>query len=106
MYCRHVKFSASEKGRMMSSSFPRVIIEHDASLRPQAYLSQKFYTSHIIIIITMALLVDKHRPRSLDTLTYHHDLSDRLRSLVSRQSPFGPQSLTQLRQRAVTFLIS
>ncbi|KAL1635649.1 Replication factor C (RF-C) subunit [Neofusicoccum ribis] len=30
----------------------------------------------------MALLVDKHRPRSLDALTYHHDLSDRLRSLA------------------------
>lgn len=31
---------------------------------------------------TMALLVDKHRPRSLDTLSYHDDLSERLRSLV------------------------
>lgn len=31
---------------------------------------------------TMALVVDKHRPRSLDQLTYHDDLSDRLRSLV------------------------
>ncbi|KAG9575050.1 P-loop containing nucleoside triphosphate hydrolase protein, partial [Aureobasidium melanogenum] len=30
----------------------------------------------------MALLVDKHRPRSLETLTYHHDLSERLRSLA------------------------
>jgi replication factor C subunit 3/5 len=30
----------------------------------------------------MALLVDKHRPRSLDQLTYHKDLSERLRSLV------------------------
>jgi len=30
----------------------------------------------------MALLVDKHRPRSLDALTYHKDLSERLRSLV------------------------
>ncbi|KAL4867711.1 hypothetical protein BDV12DRAFT_117444 [Aspergillus spectabilis] len=30
----------------------------------------------------MALLVDKLRPRSLDTLTYHHDLSERLRSLA------------------------
>ncbi len=30
----------------------------------------------------MALLVDKHRPRSLDQLTYHKDLSARLRSLV------------------------
>jgi hypothetical protein len=32
---------------------------------------------------TMALLVDKHRPRSLDQLSYHPDLSERLRSLVS-----------------------
>ncbi|KAK0327782.1 Replication factor C (RF-C) subunit [Friedmanniomyces endolithicus] len=31
----------------------------------------------------MALLVDKHRPRTLDTLTYHPDLSDRLRSLAA-----------------------
>ncbi|KAJ9623426.1 Replication factor C (RF-C) subunit [Taxawa tesnikishii (nom. ined.)] len=30
----------------------------------------------------MALLVDKHRPRSLEALSYHHDLSDRLRSLA------------------------
>ncbi|KAI9822780.1 MAG: Replication factor C (RF-C) subunit [Thelocarpon impressellum] len=30
----------------------------------------------------MALLVDKHRPRSLESLTYHTDLSDRLRSLA------------------------
>ncbi|CAG8975442.1 hypothetical protein HYALB_00012130 [Hymenoscyphus albidus] len=30
----------------------------------------------------MALLVDKHRPRSLDQLTYHQDLSARLRSLA------------------------
>ncbi|KFX93982.1 hypothetical protein O988_06540 [Pseudogymnoascus sp. VKM F-3808] len=30
----------------------------------------------------MALLVDKHRPRSLDTLSYHDDLSERLRSLA------------------------
>ncbi|KAF2460254.1 activator 1 38 kDa subunit [Lineolata rhizophorae] len=30
----------------------------------------------------MALLVDKHRPRSLDDLTYHHGLSDRLRALA------------------------
>ncbi len=30
----------------------------------------------------MALLVDKHRPRSLEALTYHHELSARLKSLV------------------------
>lgn len=32
----------------------------------------------------MALLVDKHRPRTLEALNYHKDLSDRLKSLVSR----------------------
>ncbi|KAM3563372.1 hypothetical protein MY1884_001285 [Beauveria asiatica] len=30
----------------------------------------------------MALIVDKHRPRSLDALTYHDELTDRLRSLA------------------------
>lgn len=30
----------------------------------------------------MALIVDKHRPRSLDSLTYHAELSERLRSLA------------------------
>ena len=30
----------------------------------------------------MALLVDKYRPRSLEALTYHADLSERLRSLA------------------------
>ncbi|KAI2632077.1 P-loop containing nucleoside triphosphate hydrolase protein [Hypoxylon sp. NC1633] len=30
----------------------------------------------------MALIVDKHRPRSLDSLTYHSELSERLRSLA------------------------
>ncbi|KAH8705713.1 cytochrome c oxidase assembly protein CtaG/Cox11-domain-containing protein [Talaromyces proteolyticus] len=34
------------------------------------------------IISTMALLVDKLRPRTLDTLTYHPELSARLRSLA------------------------
>lgn len=44
------------------------------------------------ITATMALLVDKHRPRSLDQLTYHKDLSERLRSLVipPLPSPFNP----------------
>ncbi|KAI4146000.1 MAG: hypothetical protein LQ340_006076, partial [Diploschistes diacapsis] len=30
----------------------------------------------------MALLVDKHRPKTLAALSYHHDLSDRLRALA------------------------
>ncbi|KAF2634984.1 P-loop containing nucleoside triphosphate hydrolase protein [Massarina eburnea CBS 473.64] len=30
----------------------------------------------------MSLLVDKHRPRSLEALSYHHDLSERLRALA------------------------
>jgi replication factor C subunit 3/5 len=37
-----------------------------------------------IKIATMALLVDKLRPRSLESLTYHHDLSKRLASLVRK----------------------
>lgn len=32
------------------------------------------------------LFVDKYRPKSLDELHYHQDLSDRLRSLVSQSS--------------------
>lgn len=35
----------------------------------------------------MALLVDKLRPRSLDALTFHHDLSERLSALVRLLSP-------------------
>ncbi|KAM0694384.1 hypothetical protein Q7P36_004739 [Cladosporium allicinum] len=31
----------------------------------------------------MALLVDKHRPRSLDALSYHPELSDRLKALAA-----------------------
>ena len=30
----------------------------------------------------MALLVDKYRPKSLDALSYHKDLSTRLQALV------------------------
>jgi hypothetical protein len=36
--------------------------------------------------LTMALLVDKLRPKTLDALTYHPELSDRLRSLVRKLS--------------------
>lgn len=39
---------------------------------------------------TMALIVDKHRPRSLDTLTYHPELTDRLRALVCTNRDLGP----------------
>lgn len=34
----------------------------------------------------MALLVDKYRPRSLESLSYHDDLSARLKSLVFKLS--------------------
>jgi hypothetical protein len=42
---------------------------------------------HAASIANMALLVDKLRPRSLESLTYHKDLSERLASLVG--SPFA-----------------
>lgn len=35
----------------------------------------------------MALLVDKHRPRNLEALSYHPDLSERLKALVSNSHP-------------------
>ncbi|SDA02974.1 BZ3500_MvSof-1268-A1-R1_Chr11-1g03244 [Microbotryum saponariae] len=42
----------------------------------------------------MSLLVDKHRPKSLDELQYHAQLSDRLRSLAQTDFPhtlfYGP----------------
>ncbi|TAQ88072.1 hypothetical protein B7494_g3626 [Chlorociboria aeruginascens] len=41
-----------------------------------------YYHSTTLTPDTMALLVDKHRPRSLDQLSYHGDLSERLRSLA------------------------
>ena len=41
----------------------------------------------------MALIVDKHRPRTLDALTYHEELSERLRSLASSlQRPLEPSN--------------
>lgn len=58
----------------------------DASLtifEQQATTTFSFKLSSTSIIRSnMALLVDKFRPRSLDALTYHKDLSDRLSSLV------------------------
>jgi hypothetical protein len=47
--------------------------------RRQFTTPRKYNSPHF----PMALLVDKHRPRSLETLSYHPELSDRLRSLVS-----------------------
>ena len=54
-------------------------LEHLASTTPTAG-SNNGQTSRIP---NMALLVDKYRPRSLDTLSYHPDLSERLRSLAA-----------------------
>ena len=44
----------------------------------------------------MSLLVDKHRPRTLENLTYHHDLSARLGSLVRSLVSFITPSQTKL----------
>lgn len=43
---------------------------------------------------TMALLVDKQRPRSLDKLSYHDDLSQRLKALVITTPPIQSTPLT------------
>jgi hypothetical protein len=60
------------------------------STRASKVLLQLFNTT----AITMALLVDKHRPRSLDQLSYHKDLSERLRSLVRLLPSPKPTKLT------------
>ena len=47
----------------------------------------------------MALIVDKHRPKSLDALTYHEELSERLRSLVLSIPPPSETQLLTVRPR-------
>ena len=47
----------------------------------------------------MALIVDKHRPRSLDELTYHDELSERLRSLVCTRATEERGTLADVRCR-------
>ena len=48
----------------------------------QSSESALFGTKRNITVI-MALLVDKHRPRTLETLSYHPELTERLRSLAA-----------------------
>lgn len=59
---------------------------------------------------TMALLVDKHRPRNLEALSYHPELSDRLRALVRTPSKSSSRqnatNATLYRHKAATFHIS
>lgn len=40
----------------------------------------------------MSLFVDKYRPKTLDDLHYHDDLSKRIRTLVSRPSAAEKQA--------------
>ena len=55
----------------------------------------------------MALLVDKYRPRTLDALTYHGDLSERLRILVSGDLVLNVVTIEVLdRHKVETFHIS
>lgn len=61
-------------------------LERD-SLRTVVHPLPLLFNPTLPINTTMALLVDKHRPRSLDQLSYHKDLSERLRSLVSSNLP-------------------
>ena len=48
----------------------------------------------------MALLVDKHRPRTLETLSYHIDLSARLKSLVDISVANAVYTLTSLQAQS------
>ena len=54
----------------------------------RATITTDFENEKLVEAFTMALLVDKHLPRTLESLTYHEDLSARLRSLVRSSMPF------------------
>lgn len=62
------KLSSTLRDNASSRNFPKAVFAQFSPLDQTASI--------------MALIVDKHRPRSLDALTYHDELSERLRSLV------------------------
>ena len=59
--------------------------------RVAARFSRKSSLLSALSAAGMALFVDRYRPKTLDDLDYHPELSSRLRALVS--SPLRPSSL-------------
>ncbi|KAK4070055.1 uncharacterized protein Triagg1_6476 [Trichoderma aggressivum f. europaeum] len=67
--------------------FPTLSSSHstlrdDASANLQNLGASNPISTPISTANAMALIVDKHRPRSLEALSYHHELSERLQSLA------------------------
>ncbi|KAK0766954.1 hypothetical protein N5P37_000684, partial [Trichoderma harzianum] len=67
--------------------FPTLSSSHstlrdDASANLQNLGASNSIRTPISTANAMALIVDKHRPRSLEALSYHHELSERLQSLA------------------------
>lgn len=79
---RRVKVNSTRSSRGFATSIKK---------RPRTVSSWKDCIPTQITQITfiMALLVDKLRPRSLDSLSYHTELSERLRSLVRTDTARG-----------------
>jgi len=94
-----LSLNASERVRPSPQSADQVL-QVCKRLDTAIYLEQFFSTTLRLlapkatssIFAIMALLVDKLRPRSLEALTYHKDLSTRLSSLV-RFPTFDPSTL-------------
>jgi len=72
-------YLASDAFLRDASSSPSPLIHH--STVKHSHLHQTRDTSPTSA--RMALLVDKHRPRTLETLSYHPELSERLRALAN-----------------------
>jgi hypothetical protein len=93
MHGPHIKCYASTQSRRVSESKPHL----------KRQLRQDTDTASHRLICTvklekynMALLVDRLRPRSLDSLTYHPELSARLKSLVPSSPPLVYLKRTKL----------
>lgn len=85
-YSSILNWNISEQRNNAAERTDQALIRRAFPTRPQpAFSTQLEFIHHLShqLNLTMALLVDKLRPRSLDALTYHPELSDRLRSLVN-----------------------
>jgi len=62
--------------------------------------ASRLVSSPLWLAVAMSLFVDKHRPRELQTLDYHPELSSRLQALV-RHSHLLPLVVVLISSRAV-----
>ena len=97
------KAECSGRINTLATHIGRDKVSARGALPLNASSKEKSITIRSLTAGSMALLVDKHRPRSLEALSYHADLSERLKSLVGLQHPFNQLTLTgYFRRKAET----